>query len=105
MAIAHAMKEALWLRLFLTLIKFPFPRPFPLLCDNIGSMEMANSDSATSRAKHIDIRYHFIRKHISSRSFVTLWVPTADMTADILTKPLPLPAFSKHVTALGLINH
>ena len=30
----HAIKEALWMHLFLTLHSFPFPRPFPLLSDN-----------------------------------------------------------------------
>jgi hypothetical protein len=104
MAMVHAMKEALWIRLFLSLSKLPHPRPFPLLCDNMGAMEMANSNSTSSRAKHIDICYHFLHKHIQSGSFETSWVPTADMTADILTKSLPFPAHSKHVAALGLVT-
>jgi hypothetical protein len=29
-ALAHAFKEALWLRVFLTFLRFPFPIPFPL---------------------------------------------------------------------------
>ena len=33
-SLTHAMKEALWIRLFLTLNSFPVPCPFPLLSDN-----------------------------------------------------------------------
>jgi hypothetical protein len=33
-AMTHAFWEALWLHTFLTLLKFPIPRPFPILSDN-----------------------------------------------------------------------
>ena len=32
-AMTHAFKEALWLCIFLGLLKFPVPCPFPVLCD------------------------------------------------------------------------
>jgi hypothetical protein len=104
MVMVHAMKEALWLRLFVSEIHVPVPHPFPLLCDNIGAMDMANSDATSSHSKHIDIRYHFIRQHITSGSFSTSWVPTAEMTADILTKSLALPLHTKHMVNLGLVS-
>jgi hypothetical protein len=104
MAIAHAMKEALWIRLFLTSVHLSLPHPFPLICNNMDVMEMANSDSTSSRSKHIDIHYHFIREHLASGSFSTSWVSTTDMTADILTKALPLPLHSKHTLNLGLVT-
>ena len=95
-------KEALWLRLFLSLHSFPFPRPFPLLSDNQSACALANNSSITSRSKHIDIRHHFIRAHISDGTFCTNWIPTLDMPADIFTKPLPFPLFAKHRASLGL---
>ena len=103
-SMTHAMKEALWIRLFLTLNSFPVPRPFPLISDNQSACALANSPSITSRSKHIDIRHHFIRDHISDGTFCTNWVPTSDMPADIFTKPLPLPLFIKHRTSLGLVS-
>ena len=33
-AMTHAFKEALWIRTFLEILKFPVPRPFPILSDN-----------------------------------------------------------------------
>jgi hypothetical protein len=102
-SMTHAIKEALWIRLFLTLLSFPIPRPFPLLSDNQSVCALANNSSITSRSKHIDIRHHFIRDHISDGTFCTNWIPTSDMPADIFTKPLSFPLFTKHRASLGLV--
>lgn len=103
MAMSHAMKEALWIRLLLTSLGLPIPHPFPILCDNQSTIKIADSDSTSSRSKHIDVRYHFIREHLLSGSFETSWVSTTDMTADILTKILPLALHRKFVSELGLV--
>jgi hypothetical protein len=101
-AMTHAFKEALWLRTFLTVLKFPVPRPFPILSDNQAACSLSNSPAISARSKHIDIRHHFIRDHVHDGSFSTTWIPTADMPADIFTKVLPFPAFSRHRDVLGL---
>ena len=102
-AMTHMMKEGLWLRLFPKLHHLPVPHPFPLLCDNQSTLALVQSKSVSSYSKHINVRYHFIREHVSDGTFTTTWIPTEDMTADILMKPLPYPAFSKHCLSLGLV--
>jgi hypothetical protein len=67
----HAIKEALWLYLFLTLLSFPVPRPFSLLSDNQSACSLANNSTITPRSKHIDVCYHFIQDHISDGTFST----------------------------------
>ena len=47
------------------------------------------------RAKHIAIRFHFLRQHVENKEVVLKYVPSADNVADILTKPLPRAAFRK----------
>jgi len=101
-AMTHAFKEALWLRVFLSILKFPIPRPFPILSDNQAACSLSNSLSISARSKHIDIRHHFIRAHVNDGSFSTTWIPTFDMPADIFTKPLPSAAFLRHRSVLGL---
>ena len=101
-AMTHAFKEALWLRTFLEVLKFPVPRPFPILSDNQAACSLSNSPAISARSKHIDIRHHFIHNHVLDGSFSTTWIPTADMPADIFTKPLPFPVFSRHRDVLGL---
>ena len=101
-AMAHAFKEALWLCSFLSLLKLPIPRPFPILSDNQATCSLSNSIAISARSKHIDIRHHFIRDHVQAGTFSTTWIPTADMPADIFTKALPFPSFSRHRDILGL---
>ena len=101
-AMSYTFKEALWLRVFLGLLRFPVPCPFPILSDNQAACSLSNSPAISARSKHIDIRHHFIRAHIQDGYFSTIWIPTADMPADIFTKPLPFPVFSRHRDVLGL---
>ena len=102
-ALTNAIKEALWLKLFLTLTKLPSPHPFPIFCDNQSTCIIAKTDTVSSRTKHIDVRHHFIRQHITDGSFSMIWIPTADMIADIFTKPLSLTPFLHHRANLGLL--
>ena len=103
MSMLHAMREAIWLRLFITSLTLPLPRPFPLLCDNQSALNIASTEAISSRSKHIDVRYHFLQEHLHSGSFATQWVPTNDMAADILTKPLKSVLHKKHCASLGLV--
>jgi hypothetical protein len=59
-AMTHAFKEALWLRTFLEVLKFPVPRPFPILSDNHAACSLSNTPAISARSKHIDIRHDFI---------------------------------------------
>lgn len=102
-SMTHAIKEALWIRLFLSLHSFPIPRSFPILSNNQSVCVLANNSSITSHSKHIDIRHHFICALISDGTFCTNWISTSDIPADIFMKPLPLPLFTRHRASLGLV--
>ena len=90
------------MRVFLGLLSFPVPRPFPILSDNQAACALSHSPAISARSKHIDIRHHFIRSLVQDGSFSTTWVPTEDMPADIFTKSLPFAIFSRHRDVLGL---
>ena len=102
-ALTNTVKEAIWMKLFLSLTSLPSPQPFPILCDNQSTCTIANTDVISSRTKHIDVRHHFIRQHLNNGSFITKWISTSDMTADIFTKPLLSTLFIHHRDNLGLI--
>ena len=55
-AMTHAFKEALWLRTFLKILKFPVPQPFPILSDNQAacSLQVSHSPVISAHSKHID---------------------------------------------------
>ena len=102
-ALTHALKEAIWMRIFCSLLKFPFTTPFPLFSDNQAALSLSTSESVSARSKHIDIKHHFICLHIKEGSFSVNWIETFEMPADIFTKPLLPFLFNKHRQSLGLI--
>ena len=76
----------------------------PIFCDNTSAIAISNNPVQHSRTKHIDIRYHFIREHVTNGIVELHFVPTEDQIADIFTKPLDENTFSKLVSELGMLN-
>ena len=69
-AMTHVFKEALWLHSFLQFLKFPIPKPFPILCDNQAACTLSNSLAISARSKHINIHHHFfVKSHFEQFSF------------------------------------
>src|SRR5204862_7543656 len=85
MSLSDSSREALArLQLFKDLHTFTdIPTIFS---DNQGALTIATNPTDHQRAKHIDIRYHFIRNCLQNNSILIDYVPTALQTADILTK-------------------
>ncbi|GKC46247.1 hypothetical protein Tco_1063969 [Tanacetum coccineum] len=73
----------------------------PILCDNTSAIAISNNPVLHSRTKHIDIRYHFIRDHILKGDIELHFVPTELQLADIFTKPLAEPSFTRLVAELA----
>jgi hypothetical protein len=104
MAIAEAIKELMWLRQFLEELghKEESETATMLQTDNQGAIALAKNPVNHSRAKHIDIRYHFIRDAVSNSIVWLQYVPTADMTADSLTKALGRQKHDRCLTLMGM---
>ncbi len=56
----------------------------------------------TPKAKHIDVKYHYVRKLVKDGVIVFKYVSTKDQVADGLTKPLPREAFIRSRQAMGV---
>lgn len=53
---------------------------------------MGNSEK---RAKYVDIRYHFVKHLVDEKEIELSYCPTADMVADVMTKPLTQARFEE----------
>ena len=73
-----------------------------LYADNQGAIAMAENPTHHNRNKHIDVKYHYIREQVANQSVKLQYRNTSEMTADILTKSLPLVKHQSHVTAMGM---
>jgi hypothetical protein len=54
---------------------------------------MAKGFAQHFRSKHIDIRHKHIEQSIADGLLTVPYIPTRDMLADLLTKPLSAPRF------------
>jgi transposase InsO family protein len=102
-ASSNATKEAIWLRTLLKELDFPQTTATIIFADNQGCIALSNNPISHSRAKHIDIRYHFVRERVEHNEINLQFVSTKDMLADIFTKALPREAFVKFRDRLGVI--
>jgi hypothetical protein len=82
-----ATREVLWLHKLLNELHQP-QQTTTLHCDNQGSIALANNPTFHQRTKHIDTQYHFIRDEVERQVIKLYYIPTDQMIADVLTKPL-----------------
>jgi hypothetical protein len=102
MAAANATKEAVWLRTLLHDLGYTQVEATTIHSDNQGCIALSLNPVSHSRAKHIDIRHHFIRERVASDEIKLKFCSTKDMIADIFTKALPHDKFAKFRDALGV---
>lgn len=101
MALAAAAQEAIWLRRILIDLGVDQQHPTVINEDNQGCISFTGAQKHHSRAKHIDIRYNFIREAITDGEIKIVYCPTEKMIADILTKSIPK---AQHITLTRLIG-
>nr|GEW86369.1 retrovirus-related Pol polyprotein from transposon TNT 1-94 [Tanacetum cinerariifolium] len=80
---------------------FPFNK-VPLYYDNKSAIALRCNNVQHSRSKHIDVRYHFIKKHMENGIVELYFVRTEYQLADIFTKPLPQDRFNFLIDKLGM---
>ena len=102
MAMSDAAKEALWLKVIVSDLGIK-NGSVKLHYDNMGAGCLSQGEGLPRRTKHIDVRHHFIRDCISSGKINISHTPTADMVADVLTKPLSGVKHQQAIAVLGLV--
>src|SRR5436190_8715211 len=74
--------------------------PITLHNDSMSAIDYLKDCKFHGRTKHIKIKYYFIR--YKKDEVQHSYMPTSDMFADPLTKPLVVDLFKTHVKAMGL---
>ena len=92
--ISDALSQILWTREYLSCFCLVM-EPATVYQDNLSTIFLANKGrSASERNRHI-IRHFFITHYIENKQVILMHMPTADMIADLLTKPLHGAMFAK----------
>ena len=87
-ALSAAVQECMWLRQLEAELSYDNDRPTVIFEDNQSTIAMAKNPQFHGRAKHIDIRHHFVREQLAHGTIQLEYCPTTEMTADIFTKGL-----------------
>ena len=77
--------------------------PVRMFEDNMSTITIAHNAVSGTRTKHIHVRHHYIREMIRSGSLSLTHCPTAEMLADMLTKPLARDSLTRlRDTSMGV---
>ena len=92
-SLSLCLTEILWFRNLMTELGINLNSPHVVHEDNQACISIAENPGTTKRSKHIDIKYHFIRDHVTRKTIILRYCPSKLQIADILTKTLPRPQF------------
>jgi hypothetical protein len=95
-ALSEAAKEIKFVTQILLTMGIPVRLPVVVRVDNVGAIFMSENVSASSRTKHIDIRYHFVREFVEDKFIKIIFVRTAENTSDGFTKNVSGDIYDKH---------
>lgn len=76
--------------------------PIRLLGDNQAALTLVRDAHIHDRSKHIQVAYHNVRDLQQRRQIAVEFVPSCDMVADGMTKPLPRDKFRIFIKQLGM---
>ncbi len=102
-ALSSSAQQAIWLRRLLADLGVDMSEPTSVYEDNQGAICLASNPVAHKKAKHIQIRHHYIRECVADGSIQLHYVPTTEMLADLLTKALPRQQFQRLRATIGVI--
>nr|GFC46201.1 ribonuclease H-like domain-containing protein [Tanacetum cinerariifolium] len=93
--------QILWMHSQLIDYGFQFQKS-PLYCDIKSAISLCCNNVQQSRAKHIDVHYHFIKEQVENEVVELYFVRTEYQLADIFTKPLPRERFNFLIEKLDM---
>nr|GEW05071.1 ribonuclease H-like domain-containing protein [Tanacetum cinerariifolium] len=100
-SLSGCCSQILWMRLQLTDYGFQFNK-FPLYYDNKSAIALCCNNVQHSRAKHIVVRYQFIKEQVENGIVELYFARTEYQLADIFPKPLPRERFNFLIDKLGM---
>ena len=94
---SEAAKEISFIVQLLESMSVEVKKPIVVYVDNISAIFMSENASATSRTRHIDARYHFVREFIEEGFLKIGFVKTTENKSDLFTKNASSNIYDSHV--------
>ena len=100
-ALSDCAKEVRWIRELLRELGFNPTFPTKIEQDNTGAIAWSETEK---RAKHVEIRYHFVRDLVRDDIVSVNYCPSRYMVSDIMTKPMARAKFEEMRKLLNLFE-
>jgi hypothetical protein len=102
--VASCCTQVIWMKQTLEDLQVKYDHPILLNCDNTSAINLSKNHVMHSKTKHIPIKFHFLREHVSQKVVKVEYVDTKEQIEDIFTKPLPRSTFDYLRQKLGVIS-
>ena len=102
----EACCHAIWMQNFISTLGVvdSISKPLKLFSDNSAVVAFSKNTRSTSRSKHIDVKFYFVKEKVVKSLIDIEHMSTKGMLADPLTKGLPMVVFHEHVSQMGLLG-
>lgn len=94
-ALSLCVQEVMWTKTLLSELVYTQDQATIIYEDNQSAIAIAKNDGYQSRAKHIDIRHHFVREQVKFGNIDLQYISSKSQLADYLTKPLATMQFQE----------
>jgi len=102
----EATCQAVWLKNLISGFQIveSISRPLVIYCDNTVVVHLSQNNRSSTRSKHFDIKFLFVREKVLDYQTRIEHTATENMLADPLTKGLSVGVFQNHVTHMGVVK-
>jgi hypothetical protein len=94
--------QVLWMIQTLVDLEVKYIAPIPIHCDNTSAISVSKNLVFHSKTKHIPVKYHFLRKHVTNTVVYLHYILSKDQIAGIFTKSLAKAQFEYLRQKLGV---
>ena len=101
-AATEAVKQLIHMRLFYEELGVKSDGPSTVYEDNVACISLAHGSQQSKRAKHYQLKVHFLNEKFNDGTFAFEKVRTADQLSDALTKSLPRESFCRYRDWMGV---
>ncbi|GMI68566.1 cysteine-rich RLK (RECEPTOR-like protein kinase) 8 [Hibiscus trionum] len=103
-AVACATSEVLWLFSLLQELHVSCDGTPVLWCDNSSAIAVSANPVLHSKFKQVELDLYFVREKVAAGVLMVNEVPAYEQIADLLTKPLSAPVFTRFRHQLAVVS-
>lgn len=86
--VSEIVKDIMWLQNMLIELKCTeyISKPTEIFCDNQATIQWLKNAKSSSKTRHVNLKFHFVRDEVENNTINVLYTNTNDMIADCFTK-------------------